>query len=87
MYEFKIEKNLEKEIKKILKKNKILYKDMMSKIEEIVNCKNINHYKNLKYGLSKYKRVHILSSFVLIFKVENNIIKFIKLKHHDEIYK
>ena len=86
MYKFCIEEDLEKEFSKYYKKNKEFYNSIMKKIEEIVKCEDVNHYKNLKYHLKDFKRVHILKSFVLIFKVEKNTIKFIKLKHHDEIY-
>ena len=60
-------------------------------MNQIIDCdkETINHYKNLRYGLSDYKRVHIGKSFVLLFFVnfENNIINFIKFDHHDKIYK
>jgi len=38
--------------------------------------------------MSDYKRVHILKSFVLTFKVDisNNVIYFVKLTHHDDAY-
>ncbi len=36
----------------------------------MVNSDNTDHYKNLSYGMKEFKRVHIDSHFVLIFKVE-----------------
>ena len=54
-----------------------------------INNDSINHYKNLKYGLKEFKRVHIDKHFVLTFKVDlnNNFILFADLDHHDRVYK
>ena len=61
---------------------------MIRKIEEIVNSKNLDHYKNLRKPLQYLKRVH-MGHFVLVFSIdkENKIIIFENYKHHDEIYK
>ncbi len=88
MREFLIEDDLKKMLSKISKKNKPLYESVMKKFEEILNCIDVNHYKNLRKPLQEFKRVHIRSSFVLIFKhikSEDKII-FYKLDHHDNIY-
>ena len=86
MYEFFIEEKLKRKLKKLYKKDKILYNATIKKIKEILNCKNLNHYKNLKNPLQKFKRVHIKKSFVLLFKIKHNKIIFYALKHHDSIY-
>ena len=78
-------------IKKLQKKDKIRINIINKKIKEIINnnLDSIDRYKNLRYGLSEYKRIHLDKSFVLIFLVDkkNKHIIFDKLKHHDEIYK
>lgn len=86
MYEYKIKPQLDKILDKLTKKDKVLFHQVMDKIQEIVNSYNIDHYKNLKYGMKDYKRVHV-GSFVLIFKLENNTLIFEDLDHHDNIYK
>ena len=89
MHKFSIEDKLLALIKKIHKKDSIMYNALIKKIDEIVNSNDINHYKNLRKPLQNFKRVHIRSSFVLIFKYmesENQII-FYDLSHHDKIYK
>ena len=60
----------------------------MKKINEIINSSDIEHYKNLRYNLSDYKRVHI-GHFVLIFKFNKaeSLIEFSDYAHHDSIYK
>ena len=56
---------------------------------QFVNEYTIDDYKNLKYSLSDYKRVHIDKSFVLIFKVyrKEKHILFERFDHHDRIYR
>ena len=75
-------------LKKIKNKNKALYDIARKKIDEILNNPE-RSYKNLRYDLSDFKRVHLLKSFVLIFKIDtkNKVIRFEDLDHHDKIYK
>jgi len=49
---------------------------------------SIGHYKNLRYGLREFKRVHVGKHFVLTFKVDvaSNFILFVDFDHHDRIY-
>ena len=88
MYNYEIKPNLGAILKKLSKKEKVQYLALMNKIQEIINSGNIEHYKNLKYDLSAFKRVHVMGSFVLIFKYDkkNNIISFEDYDHHDVIY-
>lgn len=89
MREFLIEEGLRKDLQKLAKKDKIMYEALMKKIEEIVSSVDAGHYKNLRAPLQEFKRVHIRSSFVLLFKYlpsEDKII-FFKLGHHDDIYR
>ena len=89
MREFSIEEDLKKELGKLLKRDRVFYDTIMKKIEEILTCPDVTHYKNLRSPLQEFKRVHVKSSFVLTFKyltTEDKII-FYKLDHHDYIYK
>lgn len=85
MREFLIEKGLKRKLKKIVKP---LYNSTIKKFEDILNSKDIDHYKNLKKPLQNFKRVHIKGSFVLIFKYleQEDKILFYELDHHDNIY-
>lgn len=89
MRTYKIDQSLEKELSKLSKKDKDLFEFTLQKIQEIIECPNLNHYKNLRAPLQEFKRVHVKSSFVLLFRFESkeNCIYFEKLKHHDKIYK
>jgi mRNA-degrading endonuclease RelE of RelBE toxin-antitoxin system len=88
MKKFFLSKKLEKTLKKLNKKNKLLLERTLSKIDEIANSYNIENYKNLKKPLNEYKRVYV-GSFVLIFRYDKlkEIIFFEDLDHHDFIYK
>jgi len=87
MYEYEIKPFLRKILKKLSKKDKQLYEQVLRKIDEIINSYNIEFYKNLKHNMKDFKRVHI-GHFVLIFKFEKSINKifFEDFDHHDNIY-
>ena len=86
-YEFEIKPELEKKLVKLYKKDKLTYKKIMKKIYEIINSRDIEHYKNLRYDMKDSKRVHI-GHFVLVFSFDkpNNFISFEDYDHHDNIY-
>ena len=90
MFDFDLTDELKLILKKLAKKDHQRVEIIKKKIKEIISCyhNSINHYKNLRYNLKECKRVHIDSSFVLIFKVdiEKNFIIFINFDHHDNIY-
>ena len=89
MYSWERSEKLKKILEKLFKKDKVRYEATFRKIDEVINSKDINHYKNLRYDMKEFKRVHIDSHFVLIFKVdeEKKLIKFQDLQHHDYIYR
>ncbi len=87
MHTFEIKPSLKKILEKILKKDKLTYERIIEKIQEVITCENVEHYKNLRYKLKEFKRVHI-GHFVLVFKFEKsrNLISFEDFGHHDVIY-
>lgn len=89
MYSYDRSEKLKKILKKLFKKDKGRYEATLNKINEVINSKDPNHYKNLSYDMKAFKSVHIDSHFVLIFKLDekNKIIKFEDLQHHDFIYR
>ena len=88
MHNFDVSDNLEKILKKLSKKDKDLYNQILKKIDEIIYAEDLKHYKNLRYNMNDSKRVHI-GHFVLIFqyKKEEDLILFDDFEHHDTIYK
>jgi YafQ family addiction module toxin component len=90
MFDFDLTDELKLIIRKLIKKDNKKALIINKKIKEIINCdqNSIQHYKNLKYDLKEYKRVHIDGSFVLIFRVDlsKNFILFVDFDHHDKVY-
>ena len=88
MRKFSFEGKLEKTLQKIFEKDRQLYEIVMKKVREIIECEDVEHYKNLRAPLAHLKRVHIRGPFVLIFKYEKPQDKtiFYDLDHHDGIY-
>ena len=86
-YKFEIKPKLEKKLKKIEKKDPVMFKAARDKIEEII--KNPRHYKPLRYNMKGLRRVHLEKSFVLVFEIdeEAEMVRFLDLGHHDEIYR
>jgi mRNA-degrading endonuclease RelE of RelBE toxin-antitoxin system len=60
--------------------------NVIKKIDEIVNCNDINHYKNLKKPLEKFKRVHVNNCFVILFFGDDDTVYFEEYLHHDKAY-
>ena len=88
MREFLVEDQLRKTLAKLFKRDKVTYEAIMAKMNEIVSCLDVSHYKNLRSPMQEFKRVHIRGSFVLIFKYNfsDDKIIFYDFDHHDTIY-
>ncbi len=90
MFDFDLSDELKIKIRKLVKKDKKKVETINKKIKEIINndAYSIERYKNLRYNLKKFKRVHIDRHFVLTFKVdkEKNFILFEDFEHHDRVY-
>ncbi len=90
-FDFDLSNELRAVLEKASKKNSALAKSVFKKIEQITQLNDettIDHYKNLRHGLSDYKRVHV-GNFVLMFKVykKEKVILFDRLEHHDDAYR
>ena len=88
MREFSIEDGLKKTLYKMAKRDPALYESLMNKMQEILSCEDVHHYKNLRSPLQHLKRVHIRWPFILTFKFfesEDNVV-FYDFDHHDRIY-
>ena len=88
MREYDIKPELSKILKKLFKKDKDAYEQIINKIDEIIKCQDPEHYKPLRYDLKNKKRVHIKKSFVLVFSYDKhkNFVSFLDYDHHDNIY-
>ena len=88
MYNFDVSNHLQGILTKLSKKDKDAYNQILKKIDEVINSKNIDHYKNLRYNMKDSKRVHI-GHFVLVFqyKKEERFMLFDDFDHYNNTYK
>ncbi|MBU4246460.1 MAG: type II toxin-antitoxin system mRNA interferase toxin, RelE/StbE family [Nanoarchaeota archaeon] len=85
MYEIEYDHQLRETLNKLFKRDKKRYEICMKKIEEILASPE--HYKPLRYDMKNRREVHIAKSFVLTFRIDGNIIRFLDLEHHDKIFR
>jgi len=83
-YKIVISPALERDIKKISKKDPVLYERLSKKMLEIVE--HPEFYKPLRHEMKGLRRVHI-GSFVLVFEVVSDEVHFLALEHHDKAYR
>jgi mRNA-degrading endonuclease RelE of RelBE toxin-antitoxin system len=88
MYDLYIKPYADKIFLKLAKKEKITLEIIYKKIQDI-RQKLSHKYKFLHSPLQNFNRVHILKSFVLVFKIDyiNKIIEIWTYEHHDNVYK
>ena len=82
-YTFKFSPALDKQLRKLKKKDRVMFDRVSKKVLEIV--RDPEPYKTLRYLHGKYKRVH-LNPYVLLFTIHGNVIEFLALEHHDNAY-
>jgi len=81
-----IHPDLDNILAKLAKRDPVQFEMILKKIDEVVHSPDVNHYKNLRAPLNHYKRVHVHSSFVLLFTVKDGTIIFRYYDHHDNVY-
>ena len=82
-YSIEFSSTFEKSMKKLKKKDKVMYDQIQKKLIDLVE--NPDHFKPLRNILAGYRRIHF-GSFILIYKIDGSIIKIISLDHHDKSY-
>lgn len=82
-YSIEFSSEFEKSFKKLKKKDKKLFTQIQKKLIDIVE--NPEYYKPLRNVLAGYKRIQF-GHFVLIYKIEGNVVRIISLDHHDKAY-
>ncbi len=85
MYDYSLSDVLKEKLQKLYKKDRKRHEICMKKIEEILV--NPEHYKPLKYDMKNTREVHIAKSFVLTFRIEGEVVRFLDLEHHDKIFR
>lgn len=82
-YIIEFSSQFEKSMKKLKKKDETLFNQIQKKLIDLVQ--NPERFKTLGNVLAGYRRLHF-GSFVIIYKIENNIVRIISLDHHDKAY-
>ena len=83
MYQIEFSDEFEHSLQKLKKKDKVLFGQIQKKLVEIVQ--NPEHFKPLRNVLAGYRRIHF-GSFVLIYKIDGDVVRIISLDHQDHAY-
>jgi addiction module RelE/StbE family toxin len=60
-----------------------MFTQIQKKLIELVE--HPDHFKPLRNILAGYRRIHF-GSYVLIYKIDGDIVRIISLDHHDKSY-
>ena len=82
-YIIEFSSQFEKSMNKLKKRDKVLFEQIQRKLIDL--AQHPDHYKPLKNIFAGYRRLHF-GSFVLIYKMEGNVVRIISLDHHDKSY-
>jgi len=82
-YQIQFTPFFENQLKKLKKKDKVLFERLIKKIKEVKQ--NPEHYKPLRNVLKGNRRAH-LGPFIIIFEIRAGIIIMHYVKHHDKAY-
>ncbi len=85
-YQLVISDKADKVFKKLMKRDKKQLNIINKKIQQILE--NPYHFKPLKGDMKGSRRVHIDTSFVLTYEIEESTksVRILDYDHHDKIY-
>jgi len=85
-YKLQVSEELDKAFSKLAKKNKKQLQIIHKKIDQILE--NPYHFKPLRGDMHGTRRVHIDTSFVLTYEIdeEKKLIRLLDFDHHDKVY-
>jgi len=85
-YSLEIPKHLDRIFLKLAKRDRKQLKAIHAKITQILE--HPHHFKPLRGDLKGARRVHIHSSFVLLYEIDekNRVVRLLNYDHHDVIY-
>lgn len=81
----KYSEKVKSKIRKACAKNSEVDKALSRKIASILQ--DAEHFKPLRYSDKGKRRVHILKSFVLTYKIKEGVVYIIDFDHHDRAYR
>jgi YafQ family addiction module toxin component len=85
-WELEVSSQFERDYRRLCKKDAVFRLAVDKKVAQILQ--NPLHYKPLRGPLKGVRRVHIASSFVLLFEPDEKkeTVRLLRLVHHDEAY-
>ena len=85
-WDIEVSRAFEQDFRKLCAKNAKLRRAVERKLEQILL--QPTHYKPLRAPLEGVRRVHVASSFVLLFEPDEKrrVVRLLRLAHHDEAY-
>lgn len=85
-YTLEIPEHLDHIFSKLTKKNKMQMEIINKKLQQIL--RNPYHFKPLRGDMHGARRVHVDSSFVLTYEIDEykKVIRLLDYDHHDKIY-
>lgn len=85
-YSLEVSEKIDKIFLKLKKRDWKQLKIIDNKVREIL--KNPHHYKPLRGDMHGSRRVHIDSSFVLTYEIDDigKVVRLLDYDHHDNIY-
>lgn len=86
-YSLELSKTAEEKLEKLRKKNKVALRAIGRKIKQVLE--DPYRFKPLRAPLQGKWRIHIDSSFVLIYSIDEakNTVTVLDYDHHDKIYR
>lgn len=86
-YSLKIKPSLEKVFEKLSNKDHVQLEAIQKKVKQIIE--DPYRFKPLHAPMQHLRRVHIMSSFVLVYAITENekTVELVDYDHHDSIYK
>jgi YafQ family addiction module toxin component len=83
-YHVEFSDEFRKVLRDLLKRNHALHSRLAREVRKIIANPDIG--KPLRYSLKIYRRTHV-GSFVLLYEIVGQVIRFLDFDHHDRIYK
>jgi mRNA interferase RelE/StbE/toxin YoeB len=85
-YSLEVSERADRIFRKLVKKDRAAMLAIDSKIVQILE--NPRHFKPLRSDMHGARRVHVSSSFVLIYEIDerHRLVRILDYGHHDEIY-
>ncbi|MDP3734390.1 MAG: type II toxin-antitoxin system mRNA interferase toxin, RelE/StbE family [Nanoarchaeota archaeon] len=85
-YKLQVSEELDRTFSKLAKKNRKQLQIIQKKVQQILE--NPYHFKPLRGDMHGSRRVHIDTSFVLTYEIdeEKKLIRLLDFDHHDHIY-